>query len=102
VVIINTGRGALIDAKALITHLKNKKIGGVGLDVYEQEGELFFENHSEDIISDDTLMCLTTFPNVLITSHQGFFTDEAMLAIATVTLNNIKAMSEAGKCDNQL
>ncbi len=90
VMLINTGRGGLIEHKALITALKSKKVGAVALDVYEQEKGLFFYDHSEDIIYDDVLMRLISFPNVLITSHQGFFTDEALTNIANTTLQNLK------------
>jgi D-lactate dehydrogenase len=91
VVLLNTGRGGLVDTKALINGLKAKKFRCVGLDVYEQESHIFFEDHSEDVIDDDTLMRLTTFTNVLITSHQGFFTEEALTNIVCTTLKNIKS-----------
>ncbi len=87
--IINTGRGVLIDTKAVITALKKRKIGYLGIDVYEQEEKLFFEDHSYEIIEDDLIARLTTFSNVLITAHQAFFTDTAMNEIAKVTLSNI-------------
>lgn len=90
VMIINTSRGALINTKDLIDALKNKKIGAAGLDVYEEESEYFFEDYSNEIISDDTLARLLTFNNVLITSHQAFFTKEALQNIAETTLTNIK------------
>lgn len=102
VVLINTGRGGLIDTKALIEGLKSKKISAVGLDVYEQEGAVFFEDHSQDIIDDDMLMRLTTFPNVLITSHQGFFTKEALTHIASITLSNINTIKEGKACPNEV
>ncbi len=102
VTLINTGRGALIDSKALINGLKAQKIGAVGLDVYEQEANVFFEDHSNEIINDDLLMRLTTFPNVLITSHQGFFTDEAMCNIASTTLQNLQELSEGKPCHNEV
>ena len=89
VMLINTGRGQLVQTKAVIEALKNKKLGYLGLDVYEEEEELFFEDHSEDIITDDIFCRLQTFPNVLITGHQGFFTYEAISHIARTTLNNI-------------
>ncbi|MFN3604871.1 MAG: 2-hydroxyacid dehydrogenase [Leptonema sp. (in: bacteria)] len=89
VMIINTGRGALIDTKAVIKGLKSKKIGYLGIDVYEQEENLFFKDHSFEIIQDDDIARLTTFPNVLITAHQAFFTKNALNEIAKVTLNNI-------------
>jgi len=88
--LINTGRGLLIKTTALINALKKGKIGGAGLDVYEEEADYFFEDFSSSTISDDVLARLMTFPNVLITSHQGFFTKEALGNIAETTLQNIK------------
>ncbi|MDR2097176.1 MAG: 2-hydroxyacid dehydrogenase, partial [Spirochaetaceae bacterium] len=84
-IIINTGRGALIDAKALIEALKENRIRGAGLDVYEEEEGYFFEDYSGRVIQDDVLARLITFPNVLVTSHQAFFTEEALSAIARTT-----------------
>ncbi len=81
VMIINTGRGQLIDTKALIAGLKNGKIGHAGLDVYEEESDYFFEDFSSSVIHDDVLMRLLSFPNVLITSHQGFFTKGMIVVI---------------------
>ncbi|KAF2955866.1 2-hydroxyacid dehydrogenase [Marinitoga sp. 38H-ov] len=89
VMIINTSRGGLIDTKAVIEGLKSKKIGYLGLDVYEEEENIFFEDLSSEIIDDDTFVRLTSFPNVLITGHQGFFTCEALTNIAETTLENI-------------
>jgi len=89
VVIINTSRGGLIKTEALIEALKNKKVGCAGLDVYEEESEYFFEDFSSTVISDDHLARLLTFPNVLLTSHQGFFTREALTNIARTTLRNL-------------
>lgn len=89
VMLINTSRGALTDAKALIQALKSKKIGYLGLDVYEMESELFFEDLSSEIIQDDIFDRLTGFPNVVITGHQGFFTHEALVEIAHTTLHNL-------------
>ena len=89
VTIINTGRGGLLDTKAVINALKNGTIGALGLDVYEQEEKLFFHDLSSTIIQDDTIQRLMSFSNVLITGHQGFFTEEAMEKIATTTLANI-------------
>ena len=86
--IINTSRGALIDTAALIEGLKSKKLGGAGLDVYEEESEYFFEDFSNEIVTDDDLQRLLSFPNVIMTSHQGFFTKEAVKAIAQVTMDN--------------
>jgi D-lactate dehydrogenase len=102
VMIVNTGRGKLIDTRALIGGLKTKKIGSAGLDVYEEETEYFFEDFSSDIINDDILARLLTFPNVLITSHQGFFTQEAFHNIAEVTLNNIKGFFIDRKIENEV
>ncbi|MBN2069034.1 MAG: 2-hydroxyacid dehydrogenase [Opitutales bacterium] len=100
IMLINTSRGALIDARALIQGLKSGKIGYVGLDVYEEEGDLFFEDLSNQVLKDDVFARLTTFPNVIITGHQAFFTGDAMQAIAATTLNNLSHL-EAGKpCSN--
>ena len=90
VMIINTGRGQLIHTNALIEGLKNKKIGSAGLDVYEEESEYFYEDQSDRIIDDDVLARLLSFNNVIVTSHQAFFTHEAMENIAATTLQNIK------------
>ena len=92
VYLINTSRGALIDTDALIDGLLQKKFGGVGLDVYEEEEGIFYEDRSGEIIQDENIARLVTFPNVLITSHMGFFTSEAMQAIATETLENAYAL----------
>lgn len=89
VMIINTGRGGLIDTRAAINGLKSKKIGHLGLDVYEEEGDLFFEDQSNALLQDDVFARLLTFPNVVITGHQAFFTREALTAIADITLANI-------------
>jgi D-lactate dehydrogenase len=100
--LINTGRGALIDTNAIITALKSGQIGALGLDVYEQESELFFEDHSDQIIQDDTFARLMTFPNVMITGHQAFFTEDAMRAIAEVTLSNISQVAQGQVCPNEI
>ncbi len=89
VMLINTSRGALVNTLAAINGLKTGRIGYLGLDVYEQEEKLFFNDLSENIIQDDDIMRLLSFPNVLITSHQGFFTDEALTQIARITMANI-------------
>ncbi len=102
VMIINTGRGQLIDTKALIKGLKSGKIGAAGLDVYEEESEYFFEDRSVELIKDDVLARLLTFPNVLVTSHQGFFTSEALNNIAHTTLNNLKDYFENGLLANEI
>lgn len=90
VMIINTGRGQLINTNALIEGLKNKKIGYAGLDVYEEEGDYFYEDVSDTIIDDDVLARILSFNNVIVTSHQAFFTEEALQNIAQTTLQNIK------------
>ena len=90
VVLINTGRGALIDSAALVNALKKGKIGGAALDVYEEESQYFFNDWSAQTITDDILARLLTFPNVLITSHQAFLTENALSAIAETTLSNIR------------
>lgn len=92
VYLVNTSRGALIDTDALIDGLVDGKFGGVGLDVYEEEEGIFYEDKSNEIMRDENLARLMTFPNVLITSHMGFFTKEAMQAIAKVTLENAYAL----------
>ncbi|WP_202410427.1 2-hydroxyacid dehydrogenase [Pseudomaricurvus sp. HS19] len=102
VMIINTGRGKLIDTKALITALKADRIGSAGLDVYEEEADYFFEDRSLNPITDDTLARLLTFPNVLITSHQGFFTREALHNIAETTLQNIDDFFAGRQLTNQV
>lgn len=102
VMLINTGRGGLIDTTALIAALKSKKIGAAGLDVYEEENKYFYEDLSLSFISDDILARLQTFPNVLITSHQAFFTKEAMQNIALTTLENIKAYCEGKPLSNEV
>jgi D-lactate dehydrogenase len=87
--LINTSRGALIDTRAVIKALKSGKLGYLGLDVYEEEADLFFEDISNRIIQDDVFARLLTFPNVVITGHQGFFTTNALENIARTTLQNI-------------
>ena len=87
--LINTSRGGLIDTKAVINALKSGRLGYLGIDVYEQEADLFFNDFSESIIQDDVLMRLMSFPNVLITAHQGFFTEEALTQIAQTTFQNL-------------
>jgi D-lactate dehydrogenase len=102
VMLINTSRGALIDTGAIITALKSSQIGGLGLDVYEQEAALFFEDRSNRIMQDDTFARLMTFPNVIITGHQAFFTEDAMRAIAEVTLANITQIEQKQPCENEI
>ena len=100
VIISNTSRGSLIDSQALVDALKSGKIGAVALDVYEEENGVFYEDVSNEIVQDDTLSRLCTLPNVLITSHMGFFTKEAMHAIAIVTLENARAFQHGEKLIN--
>jgi D-lactate dehydrogenase len=102
VLLVNTSRGALVNTKDVIAGLKSKKIAFLGIDVYEQEENLFFNDLSESIIKDDLLMRLNSFPNVLITSHQAFFTVEAMTEITTTTLNNIKEFMNYEKLTNEV
>jgi len=89
--LINTGRGGLVDSNALVGALKSGQLGNLGLDVYEEEGGLFFEDHSNLPLQDDVLARLLMFPNVIVTAHQAFFTREAMGEIAQTTLGNVKA-----------
>ena len=102
VILINTSRGQLIDTDDLIDGLKSRKINGVGLDVYEEEDGYFFQDKSDEIMDNEQLAYLMTFPNVLITSHQAFFTKEAMMAIAQVTLENFKAFWDGGALENEV
>jgi D-lactate dehydrogenase len=102
VMIVNTGRGALVDTSALINGLKGGRIGYLGLDVYEEEEQLFFQDRSSQIIQDDVFARLLTFPNVLVTAHQGFFTAEALQAIAETTLDNISAFEGNRRSGNEL
>lgn len=94
VMVINTSRGALIDTAAIIEALKTERVGALGLDVYEEEGDLFFEDLSNQVIRDDVFARLLTFPNVLVTGHQAFFTAEAMQSIAATTLQNVTGFAE--------
>ncbi len=100
--IINTSRGALIDAEELLEALKTHKLGGACLDVYEEESELFFEDHSEQIIQDDILARLISLPNVIVTSHQAFLTHGALENIAETTMENIKAFFEGAELVNEV
>ena len=102
VMIVNTSRGPLIDTPAVIEGLKSGKIGNLAIDVYEEEGDLFFEDLSDKVITDDVFSRLLTFPNVLITAHQAFFTQEAMSNIAHTTLDNIAAFASGGRSGNEL
>jgi D-lactate dehydrogenase len=94
VMLINTSRGALVNSRAVIRALKSGKIGALGLDVYEEEADLFFEDLSSRVIQDDVFSRMLTFPNVIITGHQAFFTEDAMRAIARTTLENITAFEQ--------
>jgi D-lactate dehydrogenase len=102
VMIVNTGRGGLINTKALIGALKSGKVGAAGLDVYEEESEYFFEDFSMQVLDDDVLARLLTFSNVLITSHQGFFTREAMQNITRTTLENIRDFLDGKPLKNEI
>ncbi|MGB0415593.1 MAG: 2-hydroxyacid dehydrogenase [Coraliomargarita sp.] len=102
VTILNTSRGALIDTTAVIKGLKSGQVGNLGIDVYEEEDNLFFEDQSGEVMQDDVFARLLTFPNVLITGHQAFFTDTALTQIARVTLDNISQLEQDGRCDNEV
>jgi D-lactate dehydrogenase len=102
IMLINTGRGALIDTRAVIRALKDRTIGYLGLDVYEEEEELFYEDLSAEIIQDDVFMRLLTFPNVLVTAHQAFFTDSAMSEIAETTLQNVSDFEAGRRLKNEV
>lgn len=101
-VIVNTSRGALIDANALLAAIKERRIGAACLDVYEEESNLFFEDRSGHIIDDDTLARLISMPNVLITSHQAFLTEEALDNIARVTIENIAHFFQENTAENEI
>ena len=101
-VIINTGRGALIDSKALVHALKKQTIGGAALDVYEEESKYFFDDWSIDVIRDDMLARLLTFPNVIITGHQAFLTTNALQSIAQTTMENVKAYFKGEELLNEV
>ncbi|WP_235990761.1 2-hydroxyacid dehydrogenase [Bremerella alba] len=100
--VINTSRGGLIDTVAAIGGLKSGQIGSLGIDVYEEEAELFFEDKSETVIQDDVFARLVTFPNVLVTGHQGFFTQNALEAIAQVTVQNLKEFATGKTLTNEV
>ncbi len=100
VFIVNTSRGALLDTLAVIEGLKSGKIGYLAIDVYEIEGDLFFQDLSNEIVTDDVFARLLTFPNVLVTGHQAFLTQQALQNIAETTLDNLKQFEETGQCDN--
>ena len=102
VMLINTSRGGLVNTRDVIVALKSGQIGYLGLDVYEEERGLFFEDHSGDILQDDVIARLMTFPNVLITSHQAFLTDTALHNIAETTINNLDCFEDGLACKNEL
>jgi len=102
VVIINTSRGALVDAEALLAGIKSRQVGAACLDVYEEEADVFFEDFSGHIIDDDVLARLISMPNVIVTSHQAFLTEEALSNIAETTVNNLFSIAENGRCENEL
>ena len=102
VMLINTSRGALINTKDAILALKRGKIGYLGIDVYEQEEHLFYKDLSENIIPDDTIARLMSFPNVMMTSHQGFFTKEALTEIAATTVGNIDCVAQGKPSPNEV
>ncbi len=102
VVIINTSRGALVDAEALLAGIKSRKVGAACLDVYEEEGDVFFEDNSGHILEDDTLARLISMPNVIVTSHQAFLTEEALDKIAETTVKNLVSVFEHGYSENEL
>ena len=102
VVILNTSRGALVDAEALLEGIKSRHVGAACLDVYEEEGDLFFEDKSGHILDDDTLARLISMPNVIVTSHQAFLTEEALENIAETTVQNILALRDKRQCENEV
>lgn len=101
-VLINTSRGALVDSEALLAGIKSRKIGAACLDVYEEEADLFFEDNSGHILEDDTLARLISMPNVIVTSHQAFLTEQALDNIAETTVANLLALDRNGECPNEL
>lgn len=102
VIVLNTSRGALVDAEALLAGIKNRKVGAACLDVYEEEADLFFEDKSGHILEDDTLARLISMPNVIVTSHQAFLTEEALFNIAETTVKNFVDFFEKKPCPNEL
>lgn len=101
-VLINTSRGALVDSEALLEGIKSRKVGAACLDVYEEESDVFFEDNSGHIMEDDTLARLITMPNVIVTSHQAFLTEEALSNIAEVTISNVTEFFKNGECKNKV
>lgn len=102
IIIVNTSRGALVDADALLAAIRSRRVGAACLDVYEEESDLFFEDNSGHIMEDDTLARLISMPNVIVTSHQAFLTEEALDKIAETTISNIVGFVENGTCPNEL
>jgi len=102
VVILNTSRGALVDAEALLAGIKSRQVGAACLDVYEEESDFFFEDFSGHILEDDILARLISMPNVIVTSHQAFLTEEALSNIAGTTVENLVSFFENGQCPNEL
>ncbi|MBQ7362867.1 MAG: 2-hydroxyacid dehydrogenase [Clostridia bacterium] len=102
VVILNTSRGALVDAEALLSGIKSRKVGAACLDVYEEEGDFFFEDYSGHIMDDDVLARLISMPNVIVTGHQAFLTREALDNIAATTVKNLTDFVALGRCENEL
>ncbi|MBE6542041.1 MAG: 2-hydroxyacid dehydrogenase [Ruminococcaceae bacterium] len=102
VVLLNTSRGALVDAEALLAGIKSRQVGAACLDVYEEESDFFFEDYSGHILDDDTLARLISMPNVIVTSHQAFLTEEALYNIAETTVLNLMGFFENGQCPNEL
>lgn len=102
VVILNTSRGALVDAEALLMGIKSRKVGAACLDVYEEEADFFFEDFSGHILEDDVLARLISMPNVIVTSHQAFLTEDALSNIAETTIDNIVCLARCGQCENEV
>ena len=102
VVLINTSRGALVDAEALLSAIKARQVGAACLDVYEEESDLFFEDNSGHILEDDTLARLISMPNVIVASHQAFLTEEALSNISETTVENLLALESSGSSENEV
>ena len=102
VIILNTSRGALVDAEALLQGIKSRHVGGACLDVYEEESDFFFDDFSGHILEDDVLARLISMPNVIVTSHQAFLTNEALSNIAETTISNVESLFNNGQCENEL
>ena len=100
--LLNTSRGALVDAEALLSGIKSRKVGAACLDVYEEESDVFFEDKSGHILDDDLLARLISMPNVIVSSHQAFLTEEALSNIAETTVSNIVEYFEKNKCKNEV